>query len=126
MNALTRDYEAAKNKYNEIWNELTAAQVTEKVEGKQRGRRFSIASPAYIPTKPYKPNRLAIILTSFLIALGTSSLFAAFKESMDNSVRSTDQIRQITDVPVLSSISYIVTDSEKRARRLKIDSSGFF
>ncbi len=39
---------------------------------------------------------------------------------MDNSVRSTDQIRQITDVPVLSSISYIVTDSEKRVRRFKI------
>jgi hypothetical protein len=55
-----------------------------------------------------------------LIAIGTSSLFAAFRESMDNSVRSTDQIKQITDVPVLSSISYIVTDSEKRVRRFKI------
>jgi len=119
MNALTRDYESGKNKYDEIWNELTSAQVAAKIEGKQRGRRFSIASPAYIPTKPYKPKRLAIILTSFLIALGISSLFAAFKESMDNSVRSTDQISQITDVPVLSSISYIVTDSENRARRLK-------
>jgi uncharacterized protein involved in exopolysaccharide biosynthesis len=120
FNALTRDYEAVKNKYNELWNELTAAQVAQKVEGKQRGRRFSIASQAYLPTKPYKPNRLAVILVSFLIAIGTSSLFAAFKESMDNSVRSTDQIRQITDVPVLSSISYIVTDSEKRVRRFKI------
>jgi len=120
LNALTRDYQAAKNKYNEIWNKLTTAQVTKKVEGKQIGRRFSIASPAYLPTKPYKPNRLAIILVSFLIAIGTSSLFAAFKESLDNSVRSTDQIRQITNVPVLSSISYIVTDSEKRVRRFKI------
>jgi uncharacterized protein involved in exopolysaccharide biosynthesis len=119
FNALTRDYEAAKNKYNEIWNEFTAAQVAQKVEGNQSGRRFSIASQAYLPTKPYKPNRLAVILVSFLIAIGTSSLFAAFKESMDNSVKSTDQIRQITDVPVLTSISYIVTDSDKRARRLK-------
>jgi uncharacterized protein involved in exopolysaccharide biosynthesis len=119
FNALTRDYEAAKNKYNEIWNELTAAQGAQKVEGNQRGRRFSIASQAYLPTKPFKPNRLAVILVSFLVAIGTSSLFAAFKESMDNSVKSTDQIRQITNVPVLTSISYIVTDSDKRARRLK-------
>ena len=136
LNALTRDYDAAKNKYNEIWNEVTAAQAAEKVEGKQRGRRFSIASPPYLPTKPFKPNRLAIILVGFLIAIGSSTLIAAFKESMDDSVRSTDQIKQITGIPVLSSVSYILTKSEKRLRRLKIfgwliliiviDSAGLF
>jgi uncharacterized protein involved in exopolysaccharide biosynthesis len=120
LNILTRDYEAAKKKYNEIWNELTSAQVAKKVEGKQRGRRFNIVSPAYLPTKPYKPNRLAIILVSFLIAIGVSSLFSAFKESMDNSVRSIDQIRKITNFSVLSSVSYIVTDREIRMKRLKI------
>jgi uncharacterized protein involved in exopolysaccharide biosynthesis len=119
LNMLTRDYEAAKKKYNEIWNELTSAQVSQKVEGKQRGRRFNIVSPAYLPVKPYRPNRLAIILVSFLIAIGASSLFSAFKESMDNSVRSIDQIKQITNFSVLSSISYIVTDSERRMKRLK-------
>jgi len=77
LNALTRDYVAAKNKYNEIWNELTTAQVSEKIEGKQRGRRFNIASPAYLPTKAHKPNRQSIILVGFLIALGTGSLFIA-------------------------------------------------
>ena len=39
---------------------------------------------------------------------------------MDDSVRSTDQIKQITGIPVLSSVSYILTKSEKRLRRLKI------
>lgn len=111
-------------------------QTAEKVEGKQRGRRFSIASPPYLPTKPSKPNRLAIILVGFLIAIGSSTLIAAFKESMDDSVRSTDQIKQITGIPVLSSVSYILTKSEKRLRRLKIfgwliliiviDSAGLF
>ena len=55
---------------------------------------------------------------------------------MDDSVRSTDQIKQITGIPVLSSVSYILTKSEKRLRRLKIfgwliliiviDSAGLF
>jgi uncharacterized protein involved in exopolysaccharide biosynthesis len=119
LNALTRDYEAVKNKYNEIWNELTTAQVSEKIEGKQRGRRFNIASQAYLPTKAHKPNRLAVILVGFLIALGTGSLFAAFRESMDNSVKTAGQLREIVDVPVLSSLSYIVTNSEKRVKQLK-------
>ena len=55
---------------------------------------------------------------------------------MDDSVRSTDQIKQITGIPVLSSVSYILTKSENRLRRLKIfgwliliiviDSAGLF
>ena len=56
---------------------------------------------------------------SFLIALGASSLFAAFKESMDNSVRSTDQLRQIIKAPVLASVSYIMTSNEKKMRYTK-------
>jgi hypothetical protein len=94
--------------------------VTKNIEGKRGGKRFSIASPAYLPGKPYKPNRLAIILLGFLLALGISTMFEAFKESMDNTIKSSDQLKQITNVPVLSSVSYITTDSEKRIKRLKI------
>jgi hypothetical protein len=47
-------------------------------------------------------------------------MFEAFKESMDNTIKSSDQLKQITNVPVLSSVSYITTDSEKRIKRFKI------
>ena len=63
---------------------------------------------------------LKAVRTSFLIAIGASSLFTAFRESIDNTLKTEDQIKKITNVPVLSSISYIVTDSEKRIKRLKI------
>ena len=119
LNALTRDYEASKEKYKEILNELMSAEVATNVEGMQRGQRFIIASPAYLPAKPFKPNRFAIIVVGFILALGTGFIIAAFQESMDDSVKSTDQIRQIVDAPVLSSISYIVTDREKRTKRLR-------
>ena len=119
LNALTRDYEASKDKYNEILNELMSAQVAKNVEGTQRGQRFIIASPAYLPTKPFEPNRLAIILVGLIIAIGISFIIAAFQESMDDSIKTPDQIRQILEAPVLTSISYIVTDREKRVNRLK-------
>jgi uncharacterized protein involved in exopolysaccharide biosynthesis len=119
LNALTRDYEASKAKYQETLNELMAAQVAKEVEGKQQGERFIIASPAYLPTKPYKPNRLVIILVGFIIAISASFIFTAFQEAIDDSIKTTDQLKQITDVPVLTSISYIATDREKRLKRLK-------
>jgi uncharacterized protein involved in exopolysaccharide biosynthesis len=119
FHTLTRDYETLKDKYKEILNELMSAQVAKNVEGTQRGQGFIIASPPYLPTKPYKPNRLAIILVGLIIAIGIGFIITAFQESMDNSIKATDQIRQIIGAPVLTSISYIVTDREKRNRRLK-------
>jgi uncharacterized protein involved in exopolysaccharide biosynthesis len=119
LNALTRDYEAAKQKYKEVWNELTTAQVAQKVEGIQRGRRFSLASPAYLPTKPDKPNRLAIILVGLLVAITISSLFAAFQESIDISIKTEEQLKQITNTPVLASVSYMITSREKKIMHIK-------
>ncbi len=119
LNALTRDYDASKGKYQEIFNELMTARVTKEIEGKQQGERFIISSPAYLPTKPYKPNRLVIILVGFIIAIGASFIFTAFQEAIDDSIKTAKQLRQITNVPVLSAVSYIVTDSEKRVRRFK-------
>jgi uncharacterized protein involved in exopolysaccharide biosynthesis len=118
--ALTRDYENLQKKHSEISNKLMDAEASKTLEGKQQGERFSITSPAYLPLKPTKPNRFAILLLSFLIALGVGSLFAVFREGLDNSVRSTWQLKEITGVPVLTSIAYIVTDEEKRSNRLKV------
>ena len=119
LNALTRDYEASKIKYQEILTELMAAQTAREIEGKQQGERFVIASPAYLPTKPYKPNRLMIILVSFIIAIGASFIFAAFQEGLDDTIKTADQLKQITGVPFFSSISFITTDSERRLQKLK-------
>ena len=38
---------------------------------------------------------------------------------MDDTVKTTDQIKSITGVPVLTSVSYIVTTEEKHSKRLK-------
>ena len=119
LNALTRDYETLKDKYKEILNEVMSAQVALNVEGMQKGQRFIIASPAYLPTKPFKPNRLAIIIVGLLIGLGTSTMLTALQESIDDSIKTPSQIKEILNAPVLSSISYIITDREKRVKRLK-------
>jgi hypothetical protein len=119
LNALNRDYENSQRKYADISNKLMNAQVAKEMEGKQRGERFTVTSAAYLPMKPYKPNRLAIILLSFLVAIGISSVLVVMQESIDDSIKSSDQLRTLTGVPVLTSISYIVTDQEIKSKRLK-------
>jgi succinoglycan biosynthesis transport protein ExoP len=119
LNAITRDYEGSKKKYDEIYSQLMSAQVAKQIDDKKQGSRFSIASNAYLPTKPYKPNRLGIILISSIIALGVSSFFIAICETMDNTLRSQQQISKIIGAPVFSTLSFIETTQEKAFRYVR-------
>jgi polysaccharide chain length determinant protein (PEP-CTERM system associated) len=125
LNALSRDYENFKRRYAEMSNKLMNAQVFQEMEGKQKGARFSITSTAYLPQKPSKPNRFAIILFTFLIAIGLSSVLVVALESVDNTIKTTDQLKILAGVPVLSAITYIVTEEEKRSIQLKRLGWGF-
>jgi hypothetical protein len=64
-NELTRDYITTKQKYDETMNRLMTANVAKGIEEGQHGQRFEIKNYAYLPEKPYKPNRLNIILLGF-------------------------------------------------------------
>ncbi len=117
LNALMRDLDSSQTKYRDISNKLMEARVSAELEGKQQADRVSIASSAYLPSKPFKPNRLLILLIGFVNAFVIGSFFVALREGMDSNVRTTEQIKQITGVPVLSSISYIVTTEDRRSKR---------
>jgi polysaccharide chain length determinant protein (PEP-CTERM system associated) len=119
LSALMRNYENLNKKYSEISNKLMNARVAKEMDGKQKGERFIVTSPAYLPEKPTKPNRIAIILLSFLIAIALSSVLSVFQESIDDSIKTTDQLKALTGVPVLTPIYFIKTEHEIRAKRLK-------
>ena len=119
LKALTLDYENQKRNYVEISNKLMNAQLVQEMEGDEKGARFTITSPAYLPEEPSKPDRLMIIILSFLLAVGISSALVAFQEYIDDSIRTPNQLRELMEVPVLSAISYIETSEEKRQRRAK-------
>lgn len=125
LNSLNREYDNLQRNYVEMSKKLMNAQVVQEMEGEEKGERFSITSPAYLPQKPSKPNRFAIILLSFLIAIGLSSVLVVTFESVDNSIKTSDQVKILTGVPVLSSITYIVTEREKKMIVLKRLGWGF-
>ena len=119
-NSLIRDLETTKGRYLDVSNKVMEAKVSKELEGKEQSQRISIASSAYLPSDPFKPNRLLILLLGFVSALVVSSLFVAVREGMDDTIKTTEQIRHLTGIPVLSSVSYIVTDDEKHHRRIRI------
>ncbi len=120
LSELTRDYENLKHKYSEISDKLMSAEIVQEMEGKKKGERFNIISPAYLPLEPTKPNRRMIIVLSFMLAVGISTALVAFQEYIDDSIKTPNQLKELTNIPVFSTISYIENDEDKRRKRVKI------
>jgi succinoglycan biosynthesis transport protein ExoP len=120
LNALLRDLDSSQSKYRDISDKLMEARVSGELEGSQQAGRVSIASSAYLPSEPFKPNRRLILVLGLVNAFVIGSIFVALREGMDNTVKTTEQIKQITGMPVLSSVSYILTNGERRLIRFKI------
>ena len=118
-NELTLDYANAKKRYHEILNKLLEARVAQEMESQQQGERFTITDPAYLPTKPYKPNRLAIILLGFVLSTGAGLGGAAFKEATDHTIKSSAEIIQFEGVDLLTTMPYTPTPEENRTRWFK-------
>ena len=106
-NELTLDFNNAKLKYNEILNKLMTAQVAQQMEEQQMGEKFTILEPAYLPTSPAKPNRVAIILLGFVFGCGAALGTAAVQEQMDRTVKNEDELARLTGIPVLATFSLI-------------------
>jgi len=98
-------------------NKLMEARVAQGMEESQKGERFTIIDPAQLPEKPFKPNRLAIVLIGFVLALGAAVGAAAVRESLDDSVKNPEELDNLTGVPVLSTINLMESSIERRQRQ---------
>lgn len=117
--SMLRDLGSARQKYAELTNKLMEAQVAKGMEESQSGERFIVIDPARLPEEPFKPNRLAIALISFVLALGGGTGMAALREVMDSSVKSSEDIVSLGGGPVLSEIARMESPQERRLRWAK-------
>lgn len=119
FSALDTELQIARKHYNEIQQKLLAARVAQGMEEEQLGESFEVIEPAFLPEKPHKPNRLAIMLIGTILGLGFSVGAAALRELTDRSVRDARGLESLASFPVISVIPRIVTaeDLVRRRRR---------
>jgi polysaccharide chain length determinant protein (PEP-CTERM system associated) len=104
-------------KYNDLKSKLMEARVATGLEKEQKGERFTLIDPARLPQKPFKPNRLAIVLIGLVLGIGAGVGFSALKEFSDDSVHNLDRLEFETQLPVLTAIPVILTPADLTRRR---------
>ena len=118
-NNLVLDRGNTQAKYEDLLRKTMEANVAMGLEKEQKGERFTLIDPARLPEKPFKPNRLAIILIGAVLGVGAGVGFAALREFSDQAIHNPEGLASVSALPVLVSIPDILTPMDRRSRRFK-------
>ena len=102
--SLTRDYENALEKYNDLKNKQMQARLAQQLESGKSAEQFVVMSKAYLPSMPTSPNRVGIMLLGGLLAFGGGISGVALGEKSDRTVRNSRAIQAIFGAPPLAII----------------------
>ena len=118
--SLQRDYTINSTIYSDLTQKLETAYITQRLEFQEKGTKFRVVEPARVPLTPFKPNRkfMGFAGAALGMAIGIGLIFMA--EMTDHSFTEINQLRNFLNIPVLASISQIITleeAEEMKARR---------
>jgi succinoglycan biosynthesis transport protein ExoP len=121
LSALTRDYQNAQKKYDEIRAKQMTAQVAENMEDDQKAERFTLLEPPLLADKPVRPDRGKLGAMSFFLALAAAAGVVFALETVSGTVRGMDALALVVGQQPLVSIPYIEIQSEvvQRNRYMK-------
>lgn len=109
---LQRDYSINAGIYGDLTRKLETAYITQRLELQEKGTKFRVVEPARVPLKPFKPNRqfMGLVGAGLGMIIGIGLIF--FSEMSDHSFTEINQLRNFLDIPVVASISQILTTEE--------------
>ena len=117
---LDRDYEIHKTTYQQLKERLEQARITQRLGKSDNGTKFKIIEPARLPQTPLFPNLWLFFFGSVVVglSLGIGAAFAA--EYLDQSFQSAEDAQAALALPVIGSISTIVTAADVEARQARM------
>jgi len=126
------EHELENNRLEELISRHTAThkRLTEKLEDEvikmqsQTGG-LKIVDPAFLPVEPVKTKDFVFYVISFLVGLTFGVIIALFRDFMDNTIKTPDDVEKRLALTLMGSIPHIVIKkSDLRIKRTVTDKHG--
>jgi len=102
-NILKHDAESNKQLYDGLLQKLKEAGITAGL----RSSNIRVVDPAMIPTGPSRPQKARNILLALLVGLVGGVGLAFFREYLDNTIKSPDDVEMLSGLPSLAVVPQI-------------------
>ncbi len=116
---LSRDYENALTKYQEIKAKQMEAELAETLEKENKGERFSLVEPPQLPEEPESPNRLAILFLGVIFSIVGGVGVTATAEVLDGAIHGARGVTQAVGMAPLAVIPCITNAADRRRKVLR-------
>lgn len=118
MTQLNRDYDILRRAYEQLVERRESASMTDDVDETQALADFRVIDPPRTSQRPVFPDRRTLVPLMLLVSMA-AGLFAAFAVAqIVPTVHDTRTLREITNRPVLGSVSFLMSGPVLRRRRL--------
>jgi tyrosine-protein kinase Etk/Wzc len=105
--SLNRAYDLERSSYNDLSQKKQTALLNEEVQRKQGSEQFAVLIPAGLPSEPFKPKPLRVMLMAIAAGLVLGGAGAVGREYLDRSVHDARGLRDEFELPVLAEIPRI-------------------
>lgn len=112
LETLIRDRDSAEKKYEELLNKKLNAKIAENLESENKSERFFLLEPPRLPEKPFKPDRIKILVLGFFLALASSGGAIMVLESIDKRVYGAEALTHVLGHRPLVVIPYLPIHEE--------------
>jgi polysaccharide chain length determinant protein (PEP-CTERM system associated) len=117
--ALTRDVQTMRQNYDNLVSKKIQAGMAQQLEKEKAGQTFQVLDTAALPKTPVRPDRLKLILLGVVLGLGVGVGGAYLAETLDQTIRSVEQLKATYDLPVLGAVPDLAQDESKARRRAR-------
>jgi len=117
---LNRDYGVIKKTYEGLVQRREAALLTDQAEMSADSLQFRVIEYPVVPVLPVSPNRFKWISLVFLGSIGAGLGISILLGQLMPVVSTTKELKQLTALPVLGSVSMSWNDKQKSNRQRKV------
>jgi len=107
MVSLQREYDLERSAYSDLTQKKQAALLNEELQRKQGGEQFAVLIPAGMPTEPFKPKPIRVMLMAIAAGFVLGGMAMLGREYFDRSVHDARGLRDEFELPVLAEIPRI-------------------
>ena len=107
MVSLQREYDLERGTYQDLSGKKQTALLDEELQRKQGSEQFAVLVPAGLPSEPFKPKPLRVMIMAIAAGFVLGGGLAFGREYLDRSVHDARGLRDEFELPVLAEIPRI-------------------
>lgn len=117
---LNRDYATIKSNYEQLLARREQATLSKKVDDQAESLKFKISDPPNLPLQPSSPNRILLFSGVLIVGIGFGIAVAFAIYLIRPAVMSLAQVREITGLPVLGTVTLRINPLQAKKNKQDI------